>query len=51
MVRRPRFVLRLIFCFSAITPLGSQQNLPGSVSDHTDWIAGVLKATESVKPE
>jgi hypothetical protein len=43
-----RFVLVSIFCISAIVRLGSQQSLPQD-SDHTEWIAGVLKATQSIK--
>jgi len=49
MVRLLRFVLLMIFCFSAFAPFGSQQSLPCNDSDHTDWIAGVLQATESIR--
>jgi hypothetical protein len=49
MGRLPGFVLLLIFCFSAVARLGSQQSLPQTVSAHTEWIAGVLKATQSIK--
>ena len=49
MRRLPGFVLLLIFCFSAVARLGSQQTLPPTDSDHTEWIADVLKATQSIK--
>ena len=43
------FVLMLILCFGAIAQLGSQQSLPQTDSDHTEWIEDVLKATQSIK--
>lgn len=49
MGRLPRFVLLSIFCLTAIGRLGSQQSLPQIDSDHTEWIAGVLKATQGIK--
>jgi len=49
MGRLPGFVLLLIFCFSTVARLGSQQSLQQTDSDHTEWIAGVLKATQSIK--
>jgi hypothetical protein len=45
MGRLPGFVLLLIFCFSTVARLGSQQSLPQTDSDHTEWIAGVLRVT------
>jgi hypothetical protein len=44
----PALHARLDLPFSAIVRSGSQQNLPHD-SDHTDWIAGVLNATQSIK--
>lgn len=49
MGRLPGFVLLLIFCFSTVARLGSQQSLPQTDIDHNEWIAGVLKATQSIK--
>jgi hypothetical protein len=49
MGRLPGFVLLLVFCFSTVARLGSQQSLPQTDADHTEWIAGVLKATQSIK--
>ena len=43
MGRLPGFVLLLIFSFGTIARLGQTD------SDHTEWIAGVLKATQSIK--
>jgi hypothetical protein len=49
MGRLPGFELLLVFCFSTVARLGSQQSLPQADGDHTEWIAGVLKATQSIK--
>jgi len=49
MGRLPGFVLLLIFCLSTFARLGSQQSLPQTDSDHTEWVAGVLKATQSIE--
>jgi hypothetical protein len=49
MGRLPGFVLLLVFCFSTVARLGSQQSLQQTDGDHTEWIAGVLKATQSIK--
>ena len=49
MGRLSGLVLLLIFCFGSIGRLGSQQSLPQSDSDHTEWIAGVLKVAQGIK--
>ena len=42
-------MLLLIVCFAANAQFGSQQSLPQTDSDYTEWIAGVIKATQSIK--
>jgi hypothetical protein len=38
----------LDFCFGAIARLGPQPSLPHD-TDHTEWVGGVLNATQSIK--
>jgi hypothetical protein len=48
MGRLLRFVFLSILCLAAIGH-GSQQNPSQNGSEHTEWIAGVLNATQTIK--
>ena len=49
MGRLLRFVFLSILCLAAIGHLCSQQSPSQNGSEHTEWIAGVLNATQTIK--